>query len=455
MQRASATEGDQRVVARVIALLDRHEAQRADHVFVDDVVDAFRGVLHGQLQRIGDLLDGRVRQITTQHHVAAELLHLGQITQHDVGIGHRRLRAAAVVRRRARIGARRLRTDAQRLGQLRHVGDRAAAGTDRADVDRRGTHRDVTDRRLATQARFAILDQRDVRGGAADVHREEVREACLNSYPQRARDATGRAGHQQVHRILFGRRRRGETAVRSQDRQLHVLGGFVELGAQVLDVALDARTYVGIRDRGDGALVFLHLRHDFRRQRHRHARQLFVRDLADALLVAVVGERVDQRDGQRFDVLRLQAAQALAQRRLVQAANHFALGADALVGFDGQRERRHRQRLVVDHPAAEAARHERARDLQHLLVALGGHEAATRARTGQHRIGGDGGAMHHVIDFLRIDARIRADALDAVQHPDRLIGRRGGNLGRPGLAGLLIDQQQVRERAADIYTQSI
>jgi predicted SnoaL-like aldol condensation-catalyzing enzyme len=48
MQRTSATEGDQRVVARVVALLDRHEAQRADHVLVDDVVDALGRVLDGQ-----------------------------------------------------------------------------------------------------------------------------------------------------------------------------------------------------------------------------------------------------------------------------------------------------------------------------------------------------------------------------------------------------------------------
>jgi hypothetical protein len=48
-----------------------------------------------------------------------------------------------------------------------------------------------------------------------------------------------------------------------------------------------------------------------------------------------------------------------------------------------------------------------------------------------------------------------ADALDTVQNADGLVRRRRRNLGRPGLAGLLIDQQQVCERAADIYTQSI
>lgn len=166
-------------------------------------------------------------------------------------------------------------------------------------------------------------------------------------------------------------------------------------------------------------------------------------------------ERVDQRDGQRLDLLGLQAAQALAQRRFVQRAHDLTLGADALVGLDGAGQRRHRQRLVVDDPAAEAAGHEGARDLQHLLVALGGHQAAARAGAGEHGIGGHRSAMHGMVDRGGIDAGTLADALDAVQHADGLVGRSGGHLGGPGLARFLVDQQQVRERAADVYTQTI
>ena len=55
----------------------------------------------------------------------------------------------------------------------------------------------------------------------------------------------------------------------------------------------------------------------------------------------------------------------------------------------------------------------------------------------------------------RIDAGALADALDAIQHADGLVGRSGGHLGGPGLARFLVDQQQVRERAADVYTQTI
>ena len=56
---------------------------------------------------------------------------------------------------------------------------------------------------------------------------------------------------------------------------------------------------------------------------------------------------------------------------------------------------------------------------------------------------------------MRVDARTLADAKDAVEDADRLIGRRGGDLGGPGLPRFFVDQQQIRECAADIYTQTI
>ena len=168
-----------------------------------------------------------------------------------------------------------------------------------------------------------------------------------------------------------------------------------------------------------------------------------------------VGERIDERDGERFDLLRLEGAQALAQRILVETAHDFTLGAHAFVGLDGAGERRHRQGLVVDDPAAETARDVGARDLQHLPVAFGGDEADTGTGAGEHRVGGDGRAVHHMVDDLRVDARTLTDAEDAVEDADRLISRRGGDLGGPGLPRFFVNQQQICERAADIYTQTI
>ena len=48
--------------------------------------------------------------------------------------------------------------------------------------------------------RLAVLDQRDVGRGAAHVEGQQVREARLLGDPERAGDAAGRPGHQQVDR---------------------------------------------------------------------------------------------------------------------------------------------------------------------------------------------------------------------------------------------------------------
>jgi len=150
MQRTGATEGDQRIVAWVVALLNRHQTQCTHHVFVDDIVDALRGLLHSETERVADFFDGGLRKLSVKYHIATKFLHFGKIPKNDIGIGHRWLGAAAVVRGRTRVGARRLRTDAQRLSELRHVGDRAATRTDGANIDRRRTNCDVTDRSLTT-----------------------------------------------------------------------------------------------------------------------------------------------------------------------------------------------------------------------------------------------------------------------------------------------------------------
>ena len=59
---------------------------------------------------------------------------------------------------------------------------------------------------------------------------------------------------------------------------------------RLLTYRCHARPHVGIGDRGDGALVFLHLGHDFGGERHRDAGQLFPGDIADTTLVRVVCE---------------------------------------------------------------------------------------------------------------------------------------------------------------------
>ncbi len=72
MQRPRSAEGDQREIARIVALLDRHEAQRAEHVLVDDIDDALRGVDEADAQQCRDRLHGFLRRLLVERHFAAE-----------------------------------------------------------------------------------------------------------------------------------------------------------------------------------------------------------------------------------------------------------------------------------------------------------------------------------------------------------------------------------------------
>jgi hypothetical protein len=49
-----------------------------------------------------------------------------------------------------------------------------------------------------------------------------------------------------------------------------------------------------------------------------------------------------------------------------------------------------------------------------------------------------------------IDARVRTHALDAVENPNRGIGRRAGHFCGENIAILLVDQQEIGKRASDV-----
>ena len=90
-----AAEGDQREVTRVDAALDRDEPERARHLGVGDVDDGAAG----RSRRA----PGRPRR-SVEHDARREAVR-GSRPRSEVRVGHRRLRAAAAVARRARLGA--------------------------------------------------------------------------------------------------------------------------------------------------------------------------------------------------------------------------------------------------------------------------------------------------------------------------------------------------------------
>ncbi len=153
----------------------------------------------------------------------------------------------------------------------------------------------------AHAARLAILDQRDVGRGAPDVERQDILEAGMFRHPQRAGDAARGPRHQQRDRLLLGLFRRHQPAVRAQQREPALHLDLLELAAQIADVAADDGAHRGIGDRGQRALIFLHLGQNLVAERDRHVGQDLGRQLGHRQLVRAVEIGVDQRDGQGHD----------------------------------------------------------------------------------------------------------------------------------------------------------
>src|SRR5574337_1611446 len=99
-----------------------------------------RGFRDRESELVRDLLlDRLVRKFGSERQIASEELVGVHPPEHHLGVGHRRLRAAAVVAGWARIGAGRARADIE-SARLVDIGDRTAAGANGNEVeDRKST----------------------------------------------------------------------------------------------------------------------------------------------------------------------------------------------------------------------------------------------------------------------------------------------------------------------------
>ena len=209
--------------------------------------------------------------------------------------------------------------------------------------------------------------------------------------------------------------------------ELHILHFGFEFALKALHISGHFGTDVGVRDRCDGALILLHLRYHVVGERDRNTGQHLLGDFLDFLLVGWIGVRIDQRDRQRLDIFFLEPFQLFGQSTLIQLSHHRAVSPHALVRLDRARQRSERLALVVNHPSTETTGYIGARNLEYLLVTLGGHQSDFGAGSGQDRIRRNRGAVHHLCNFRRIHSGVVTHLCDTVHHSDRGISRRAGD----------------------------
>ena len=141
-----------------------------------------------EAEPLGERRDRLARQAVVERHAAAEQASRREPAEHEVGVGDGRLRAAPAVAGGPGLRAGALRPDLHQAVAI-EPRDRAAAGADGVDVERRQPHRKALDPFVERRAGGAVADQRDVGAGAAHVERDDIRHAGEPRHVDRADDA--------------------------------------------------------------------------------------------------------------------------------------------------------------------------------------------------------------------------------------------------------------------------
>ena len=218
------------------------------------------------------------------------------------------------------------------------------------------------------------------------------------------------------------------------------------------DVARDLRADVRVQaDRGEPLELAVERQHLVRDGQVRLG-ELLEHDLLDPLLVRRVEVRVKQADGDRLDACGLQLADPLAHLVVVERDEHVAvrdgdalLHGQAVAALD-ERARLPGQLLLE----REVVRLLVPRDVEDVAHPVRRDQPDLRARVREHDVGRDGRAVEEVVDLGERDAGLAAEIVDALDRPARRVVRRGRDLVDGDPTRLLVDEDQVGERAADV-----
>jgi hypothetical protein len=173
VQPGSTTKGQQGEMPGVDTAAHGDEPHPFGHRRVDDPMDAPRRGEPIDAERGGDAVDCHFGGRPIKAAPAAEKARRIQISEHQIGVGDRRLVAAAPVAGGPGNRAGAFRTDMQNAAGI-DPGDRAAAGADAGDVEAVQRDRVTGDAAAIYQGRLATGDQRDVGAGSAHVERDQI-----------------------------------------------------------------------------------------------------------------------------------------------------------------------------------------------------------------------------------------------------------------------------------------
>ena len=301
MNRSGAAERQDRDATKILTLLDRVHPRRGCHVLIDQLVNARSGVAGRQAETVGNGLQRGVVGGEVEVHVATEEVLGIEHSEREVGVGHRRPRAAAAVTRRPWVGAGGFRTDLQQ-SELIDARQASATGADLDQVDRRHGHRKAgallepvhaRHFKCVGDLRLAADDQARLGRGAPHVEAQQSILAAVAGEPTSGQRTGCGAALDQSDRSAGRVVGRHDTPVRQhhQHRAAESLRG--EPFLQFVEVRPDHRHGGGVARRRDHPRVLADLWRDLGGDAHRHA-EFAAQVLGDQALIGRIGVGVDQ-----------------------------------------------------------------------------------------------------------------------------------------------------------------
>ena len=181
MQRAVAAVSEHGEIPGLVTARAQFGRDAIGHVGIDRLLDQLDDVDHFQLEVIAQmLLDGLARSPRVELDASRRVVLRVEVTQQQIGVGHRRTQATMVVAGRSGIRAGALRSDLHGLVHPIELGDRAAPSAKRLQVHHRNRHHPAIDHRIEVVVLDAALnDDADVEAGASHIRANDIAEIGL------------------------------------------------------------------------------------------------------------------------------------------------------------------------------------------------------------------------------------------------------------------------------------
>src|SRR5262249_14359102 len=171
---AGAAVRKDHAVARIVALLHGRFPDQVRHLVLDHADGAGGRLDEAEAEPRGDGLQARTRAVLIEAQPTTEEVPGIEIAQREIGVGHRRLRAATPVAGGAGLGPARAGPDTARAAHVADPDDRATAAADRADVDARHEVLVLVNHALIARRRLTVPHETDVERRTAHVGGDDV-----------------------------------------------------------------------------------------------------------------------------------------------------------------------------------------------------------------------------------------------------------------------------------------